>query len=183
MGLMRALVQYGSAQVSAKLGRCPKCMRLSLIGAISGWLVLGGIVLLQPRFPFTNLLVLWPASFTALWFLHILTYATRATVYTLRKEPSVTDAAAIISPVYSRRRMVGAIAGSTAFVILATGLKALGTAVAASCHEVCCSQTVACPCQNFHCSGWWNGGLQQGSPNHCSVSRGGLGGLCLGGHG
>src|SRR5690348_17261496 len=119
MGMMRALVQHGSALISEKLGRCPKCMRLSLVGAITGWLVLVGISQFWAQFRFTSLLTVWPVSFTALWLLHILVYASREAVQVLRVERS--HAAPVIGPLYSRRRMVGVFAGSTAVVVLATG--------------------------------------------------------------
>jgi hypothetical protein len=67
-----------SALVLAKLGRCPKCMRLLLGGAVTGWLALAIVVRLWPGFQFRNLLALWPASFTALLLVHIVTYGGRS---------------------------------------------------------------------------------------------------------
>ena len=103
MGVIRALVQYGSAQVAAKLGRCGKCMGLSLIGAVLGWGVFSAVVDFWPQCPFLNVVALLPVSFTALWVLHILTYGARfvKAAPVRHQEPMP-----VAGPLMTRRRMM-----------------------------------------------------------------------------
>src|SRR5260370_17978126 len=74
------------ALVLAKLGRCPKCMRRLLAGAVTGWLARAIVVGLWPGFQFRNLLALWPASFTALLLVHIVTFGGRRVRWLRRLE-------------------------------------------------------------------------------------------------
>ena len=66
--------------VSAKLGRCARCIRLSLRGAVLGWGVLGVTHLMLPGSYVEYAILLWPVSFTSLWFLHITAYGARRAV-------------------------------------------------------------------------------------------------------
>lgn len=120
MGLVRGLVQNGSAQVSAKLGRCPKCMGLSLSGAVLGWLVFFGTLYAWPQFPYTTLLVLWPASFTALWALHIVTFGGRSIACVRRATSGTEGAEPADLSLMSRRRMVGVFARGVGIAVLAS---------------------------------------------------------------
>lgn len=61
--------------VSAKLGRCPRCMRWSLHGAVVGWFVLAAAWIAAPALWWVVLP--WPASFTALWLLHLIVFGMR----------------------------------------------------------------------------------------------------------
>lgn len=112
--MIRALVDYSSAQVSAKLGRCPKCMGLSLGGAVTGWLVLAGVLHIWPQFPFANLVALWPASFSALWLLHIFTYGGRA----LAAEHQAQREGTVRVRVMTRRRLANLFIGSAVLAIV-----------------------------------------------------------------
>lgn len=97
--------------ISAKLGRCHRCMRWSLRGALLGWIALGIARLI---FPAQSYLVLaWPVSFTALWLLHISVYALRSAVaaHGYADRPSNAPERATMAPAYgesvrwlSRRR-------------------------------------------------------------------------------
>lgn len=109
MGSTRALFQQVSALVSAKLGRCSRCMQLSFNGALIGWGVLIGVVHFWPESRFNYVLLLWPASFTILGALHVLTYASRIVVWARGAEHSATDTEPIVGPVgylslYASRR-------------------------------------------------------------------------------
>jgi hypothetical protein len=169
MGSMRALIQHVSALVAAKLGRCPKCMGLSLNGAVIGWAVFAGVVHFWPQFPFMNLLVLWPASFTALWVLHLVTFGGRV----------VVGERQVMSPAdhgMTRRRMVAVFGSGVAVAVLASAAAPL-RAFGVKCGHVCCNTngTVPC-CPNQHCNPIGNS-----SPNGCSFdsSGGKTNGICF----
>jgi hypothetical protein len=118
--MIRALIDYSSAHVSAKLGRCPKCMGLSLGGAAAGWLALAGVLHIWPQFPFANLVALWPASFSALWLLHIFTYSGRvlAAEHQAQREGTVR--------VMTRRRLASLFIGSALLAIVVSVQSATG---------------------------------------------------------
>lgn len=65
------------ALISSKLGRCSKCMRLSLAGAMVGWLASTVVHLLWPGTFLWYLSLLSASSFTLLWLLHVVTFAAR----------------------------------------------------------------------------------------------------------
>ena len=100
--MMKRLARRLHLFVSAKLGRCPRCMRWSLHGAAAGWLVAGGVWLVAPSLWW--ILLPWPASFTALWLLHLLVFGGRAV-----RNLSAIDAASgeTASPaLYTRRNVL-----------------------------------------------------------------------------
>ena len=69
--------------IAEKLGRCPRCMGLSLGLSLCAW-ALVGLVALSGAGPLFTLALLAPAAaFTALFFAHIITFGVRA----LRAEP------------------------------------------------------------------------------------------------
>jgi len=120
--LIRALVDYSSAQVSAKLGRCPRCMGLSLGGAVTGWLALASVLHIWPQFPFANLMALWPVSFSALWLLHIFTYGGR--VVAAEQQAQLAGTARV--RVMTRRRLASLFIGSAVLAIGASVQSATG---------------------------------------------------------
>lgn len=154
MGLIRNLVQYGSAQVSAKLGRCSYCMGMSLTGALVGWAALAAAVLNWPQFPFVNILAVVPASFTALWLLHIFTYGGRVVAAQRHTQPEAVPAT---GSVMTRRRMAAVFATSVGFAALASAgvpLRALGSPPCKDRDKPCASSSVCCPgsiCHNGKC--------------------------------
>lgn len=119
MGLIRALVQYASAQASAKLGRCSYCMGMSLTGALVGWAALAAVVLNWPQFPFLNVLAVVPVAFTALWVLHLVTYAGRVVAAERHTQQEAPHA---IGSVMTRRRMATVFAASVGFAAVASAL-------------------------------------------------------------
>jgi hypothetical protein len=143
MGSIRALVQHGSALISAKLGRCPKCMGLSLSGAVIGWAVLAGVVQFWPQFPYTALLALWPASFTALWVLHITTFGGRAVACVRRETLSVERTEPAALSLISRRGMVGLFARSVGLAALASAAVSVNAFAANSIPLCTCSAGTA----------------------------------------
>lgn len=157
MGLIRALVQHGSAQVSAKLGRCPKCMGLSLSGAIIGWIVLAAVLYFWPQFPFANLLTVWPLSFTALWVLHITIFGGRAVACARRETSGVATTEPAAISLISRRRMVGVFARSVCLGVLVSAAVSANAFAAPSkpfctctVHKPFCGGCTPCPGSSCH---------------------------------
>jgi hypothetical protein len=157
MRLIRALADYSSAQLSAKLGRCPKCMGLSLSGAATGWLALTSVLQIWPQFPFANLMAFLPASFSVLWLLHVFTYGGRV----LAAERQAQLEGAVRVPVITRRRLTCLFIGSAVLAIgvsikSATGWNdccslpgsgdACGSCVAGSVCQVAGPLSMCAPC-------------------------------------
>jgi hypothetical protein len=58
-----------------KLGTCGYCMRMNLRGALTGWVIT--VAAAYFGFRYWYLILPWPVAFTALWALHVTTYAGR----------------------------------------------------------------------------------------------------------
>jgi hypothetical protein len=88
MALVLSALRSLWALISAKLGRCPRCWRLSLRWAMLGWAAAALVYVVEAR---TDLwpsvatlwpvILVWPFSLTALWSLHIFTYGVRAVAW------------------------------------------------------------------------------------------------------
>lgn len=65
------------ALVSRKLGRCPKCMRLSARGTLISWLITAGMYLVLPNPYLIGLTLLVATSFTLLWISHTIAFTLR----------------------------------------------------------------------------------------------------------
>ncbi len=124
MSLARAAYQRLYGLASAKLGRCSICMGLSLGGAVIGWMVLATVVRFWPEFQFRNFLTLWPASFTVLWMLHIVTFGSRSVVRELREKQRALEAAPVTGPSMNRRHLMKVFASSAALAIVASAVAA-----------------------------------------------------------
>jgi hypothetical protein len=109
------IVQRAFGLVSPKLGRCSFCMGFALSGAVIGWLALAAAVSVWPRFPYLNLLAVWPLGFTVLWLLHLTTFGARRVAGERR---------GITGPVMSRRQMAGVFLGGVGVAMLASALAA-----------------------------------------------------------
>lgn len=83
---MKAAFSGFVSLLSAKVGRCPKCMRASLKGALLGWVAVAVAYLLWPNTRFWYIALLWPLSFSALWLAHIATFGIRIVVAARRVE-------------------------------------------------------------------------------------------------
>ena len=78
--------------IFAKLGRCPRCWRLSFRGAVIGWIGAGVIHLFFQDARLWYFILMWPISFSILWLLHIATFASRVvTVEQRRRSLSSLD--------------------------------------------------------------------------------------------
>jgi hypothetical protein len=113
--------------VSAKLGRCARCMRLSLRGALIGWCGAAISDLLALGTYVEYVVLLWVVIFTMLWLLHIMTYgarqivATRPTIWRLSQKPDAPTASVELDhyPV-SRRELIGTFGRAVGLAILAS---------------------------------------------------------------
>ena len=74
---VRTLSRRLAATWSAKLGRCSRCIQLSMRSAALGWLAVVPAHLLWPNTRFW-LLEAWTLSFTSLWLLHIIAFGWRS---------------------------------------------------------------------------------------------------------
>jgi hypothetical protein len=63
--------------ISAKLGRCARCMRLSLLGAGFGWGVVMASRFLRPDPWLRDVLLFWALCFSALWLAHVVAFSGR----------------------------------------------------------------------------------------------------------
>jgi hypothetical protein len=141
MGLIRAVVQYGSAQVFLKLGRCAFCMGFALAGAVIGWAVLGLMVSFWPGFPYLHLIIVWPVAFTALWLLHINTFAARRVV----KEHRETT-----GPIMTRRRVAVVFASALGLGVLISATAAPRAMAGGFNCTTCCNE---CQKHGLPCNG------------------------------
>ncbi len=131
------------ALVSAKLGRCSKCMGLSLTGAVVGWLVLAAAVYFWHAFPFAHLLAVWPVSLTALWLLHIVTFAGRGVVREVRERQQFREITPATGPTLSRRQMAKVFASGLVFAAVVSVAAAAAEAAGNHCCGGSCVRVTA----------------------------------------
>lgn len=111
--------------VSAKLGSCARCMRLSLRGALWGWAAAGAVHLLWPG-TYGEFILAWPVSFTALWFVHIATYGVRRArimrefVRLPHQPDDARERNRFAYPMMSRRRVLVTFAQAVTAAVLAS---------------------------------------------------------------
>jgi hypothetical protein len=135
------------ALASAKLGRCFRCMGLSLTGAVAGWVVLAAAVYFWPAFPFAHLLALWPVSFTALWLLHIVTFAGRSTVREVQGTQQFPEITPATGPIMGRRQMAKVFASGLAFAAVVS----VAAAAAEAAGNHCCGGSCGSCNSGFTC--------------------------------
>jgi len=151
--------------ISTKLGRCSKCIRASVLGAVLGWIV---VIAIHSAWRGTGLwypLLLWPLSFTVLWALHVTVFAARG-ITAQQQERRASPDEHPLGPM-SRREMLRvflhnatfAVAASSAFVVQPWRLQAMcydhGTAC--TCHgQGCCQSGDVCggTFPNTTCDTW-----------------------------
>src|SRR5438445_11523906 len=80
--------------VTEKLGRCPRCMRLSLAGASVGWIVFCAVELASPGSFLAHLALAGALPFSILWVVHIATFGIRLVVAVQTAPSSVGDSRA-----------------------------------------------------------------------------------------
>jgi hypothetical protein len=95
-----------------KIGRCARCMRQALATATVGWLLAGAAVLTLPGSVLVPAAAVAAAALTALWLLHVIAHAGRATARTATSDPVVQSAA--------RRRALGSFARAAGIGLLAS---------------------------------------------------------------
>jgi hypothetical protein len=128
--MIRFLTEKTRDAISAKLGRCPRCWRLSFRGALIGWIGAGLIHFLIPDARIWYVVLLWPVSFSVLWLAHIATFGLRVVAAERRRrtdssrdhlgagnEPRASRAPEI-APTIGRREMLQRFSRSAAWAIL-----------------------------------------------------------------
>ncbi len=152
---------------SNKLGRCSKCIRASVQGAVLGWIAVTAIVVLLPdRFHMWYLVLLWPISFTILWLSHIGAYAARGIS---AQEKELLRESAQGSRRLTRREMVGVFLNNATFAVAASATLLLTPwqlqamcydhGQPCTCHgQGCCDSTDKCggTFPNTTCDTWQN---------------------------
>ena len=111
---MSNVFRFAYARVSAKVGRCARCMRWSLRGALLGWLAAIVAAVAVPRA--LPVVLVWPVVFTILWGGHIIVFAGR-TVHASTREPRATGSARIMS-----RRTVLILIRASMFAVAASAM-------------------------------------------------------------
>lgn len=147
--------------VRMKLGRCPRCWRLSFQGAAIGWLAAILLYMLWPDSPAWRFFLAWPLAFTALWLLHIAVFVGRVAVAQRREGIEGSER------VMSRRELLKA--AQFAVVVSVPGLLAAcgggGGGGVAGPVDPCPG---ALTCRSFSVPQTFNGGF-------CCVSEAGAG--------
>jgi len=151
-----------SRRLAAKIGRCSKCMRWSLQGAVLGWIAVGVMHYFWRDATPWRVILLWPVGFTGLWLLHVGRFAgaTAARSMVVAQSVGMSDDAALRSPVTEnptgRRGFMVSIARGAALAIFVS-LPLLARRSFAACVQlpIGCSQNSDCTCSN--CCGSLNG--------------------------
>lgn len=164
--------------MSSKIGRCPRCWRLSFRGALLGWLVIVVVLLVTMHTSFSMyrqlliaVLAVWPASFTALWLTHAVTFSYRATK-NHAKAPQTSDGSPTFSAfamesAMTRKQLTQLFFKSAVFVLL---VSMPGVALAqSSCQDgyYSCGTGKCCP-QGDHCCGGGVACCASGYDLYCS---------------
>lgn len=111
-----------SAFISAKLGRCPRCMRASIRGAILGWGAMAGTHRLWPDSLFQWIVLVWPAAFTLLWVAHILTFGVRRMRWIRATRAVASKTAPIAHSAHGQAGLASPISRRGMLVMLAQGI-------------------------------------------------------------
>lgn len=124
------------ALVSRKLGRCPKCMRLSALGALIGWIACAGVYFVFPNPALLGLTLFVATSFSLLWISHTVAFTIR--VGSALKEDRVGNE----KPNLSRREFVPALGRYALFgALVSLGLwRPLKASLAQGGFVNCCIQ-------------------------------------------
>lgn len=151
------------ARLDAKLGRCPRCFRLALAGALVGWACFALLIQLDPAPGAVVAALMWAAAFTGLWLTHLGVYARRSLIDATGHGPAVDGRGR--SPL-TRRQAVALLARSFRYAIL---VSASGILIAASkcdpdpepTRRQDQPQPIQCPCRSpknvYNASFWLNG--------------------------
>lgn len=142
-----------SGLMSAKLGRCSRCMRLSLKAALVGWAAAAVAYQIQPDGWMRTVALVFAVPFTVLWVGHVTAFATR----TLLRERGAQEEGPRrhVPMIYDRRS--GTSTRRHALTILASGavlgvLASLPVPAFAYCNSDRCSSGY-CECRTNACQG------------------------------
>jgi hypothetical protein len=120
----RMLPEQISTLVSAKLGRCARCFRLSLVGAAAGWATVAAMSFARVETRLVLGFMLCAGALTVLWAAHIAAFTIRV-VRNIGNIPKASGAGVPMVPTVkwlnvttSRRQAVGILARSVAVGIV-----------------------------------------------------------------
>ena len=128
--------------ISAKLGRCPRCWRLSFRCAVFGWIAAGLAHFLIQDGRVEYVILAWPISFSILWLLHIVTFGLRVVAAERERHRLVavertvaahplqvsTPSSRFLTTTTSRRRMLQSFYRSAGWAVLVSAVIPLITA-------------------------------------------------------
>jgi hypothetical protein len=129
-----------------KLGTCGYCMRMNLRGALAGWVIT--VATAYFGFRYWYLTLPWPVAFTALWALHVATYAGRTINAITRTRRAGLNAAPVTRRlifIHGMRAIVLVILSSMAIPEIRAAQPPLPPGEGASCRDH--------PCPPFDVSG------------------------------
>jgi hypothetical protein len=166
--------------ITSKLGRCPKCMRSSLLGTLMGWTAAATIYLIWPFPALVGLGVLVAASFTVLLFAHVVAFTSRMMAFWAMMRASAPNEMQDLWP--TRRAFLVGVVGAAlaAFLPPALGQRAERAALAQGGCPGNCTSIVSygqCRCRSQAGGGQPPCGAQpececvaSGQPPNCSCS-------------
>lgn len=152
---LRKILNRISQLVSAKLGRCARCMRLSLQGALVGWVAVAGAYQVNPVGWIWSVPFVLAVPFTILWLGHIAAFATREVRRgrSTQVQPQNQGVPMTISDrglrTANRRQALAIFVTGTVMGVLAS--LSVPRAASAMCNGRCGSGT--CECNTGRCGG------------------------------
>ena len=123
---MRDLISRFRASFLAKLGRCGRCMRQSLLAALTAWAVFGLGLPIWPDGLARDLIGFSAFALTTLWLLHLTAFAARSLDKTRRgdAQPPLTGSAFAPADLsvehFGRRRALGVVLRAAGIGVIAS---------------------------------------------------------------
>ena len=144
---MYAMLLNVWAVLDANLGRCPKCMRQSLLAAACAWTIVFVLQLLRGEHTVAVAATVVAFALSTLWVSHLVAYAARSVAV-----PDRRDRVTSHGPLMSRRETIPAFARALGAMALATAWPATRAFADAKCDcSKCTSEQYCCPTANGYC--------------------------------
>jgi len=131
---IRQVIAPVKALLQAKLGRCPRCMRWSILGALASWSAYAATASFWPDPGLLVALGIPAVCFTLLMATHVIVYMIRVSVALRAFERRVANGSAPVTVRISRRQLVWmACQAAVGFVLMAVFGRSPAFAQAAAC--------------------------------------------------